>query len=471
MRQCFITAHTGVGKTPKLNAITPGVVSRMQSPSTAPAITRAPRRKHWSRRRKVATIFVALMLLAPFAAAGIYVWQISNAIENVQDNSVVDLPDHNITLGGVRTPTAESDVAQADDAPAATASTVADSTAESFDGQAADEQDDTENAQEPTEPSQAQAEPTEGPKRDDSNPGSFTIIRDIVGTGTGSDRVDPREAWPGQDHINVLVLGVDTREAEGDQNADVIMIARVDFDDNAVRAVSIPRDLEVEVPGHGRSKINGAYNIGVNENPDSQVAGVAMMRDTIEYNFGIPIDEYVLIDFEGFTEVIDAVGGITIVVPERIEDDAYPTEDYGTRKLVIEAGRQKMDGETALAYARTRHQDSDDKRRERQMLVLRALLEKAQSLGSVTRITQVIKASGDAALTSLDWQEQLALVGTALKLDQDNVVFGNITEPMVTPGTSESGQWIYVGDPTVIGTYIEDILSGVPPEEADPSGT
>jgi LCP family protein required for cell wall assembly len=272
--------------------------------------------------------------------------------------------------------------------------------------------------------------------------------------------VSAQEAWPDTDHINILVLGVDTRESGGDQNADVIMIARVDFTTNDVRVVSIPRDLEVEVPGHGPSKINGAYNIGVKDDPENNVAGVMMMRDTIEYNFGVRIDEFVLVDFEGFENVIDAVGGITINVPERIEDDAYPTEDFGTTTLVIEAGRQNMDGKTALAYARTRHQDSDDQRRERQMLVLRALLDKGQSLGSVTRISQVINAAGDAVLTSIDWDEQLALVNIALELNQREIVMENITEPMVTPGTSATGAWIYVGDPVEIGAYIESVLSG-----------
>src|SRR5690606_18493854 len=115
-------------------------------------------------------------------------------------------------------------------------------------------------------------------------------------------------------------------------------------------------------------------------------------------------------------EVIDAVGGITIVVPERIEDDAYPTEDFGTTTLIIEAGKQHMDGETALAYSRTRHQDSDNERRDRQMLVIRALLDKGQSLGSVTKITGIIQAAGDTVMTSIGWDKQLALVDIALTL-------------------------------------------------------
>lgn len=417
------------------------------------------RKKRWTRRKRIAMVMVFLMVLAPFLAAGAYVWQIGQAIEDVQDHAVVELPTRSAELGGIRNMTPNQDVAVTDPEDSATP--------QSTDGTSNEAPQTTE----PTAPDEQPAEtaaPTAAPTRTASSPGSFTILKDLVGTGTGADRVDPQSVWKNRDHINILVLGVDTREDESDQNADVIMIARVDFNDYSVRSVSIPRDLEVEVPGHGRSKINGAYNIGRQENPRNPVSGVAMMRDTIEYNFGIPIDEYVLIDFDGFEAVIDAVGGITVDVPERIVDEAYPTEDYGTRTLIIEAGKQNMDGETALAYSRTRHQDSDDHRRERQMLVLRALLDKGQSLGSVTRITQLIRATGDAVTTSIGWDEQLALVSIALRLDQENVVFANIKEPLVQPGTSENGAWIYVGDPVEIGSYIEDVLSGKEPVDATP---
>lgn len=398
------------------------------------------RRKHWSRRKKIATTIVVLMILAPFLAAGVYVWNITQAIEGAQDQAVVQLPTSKIKLGGI---------SQGDDDPQGTPANSDDPNS----NKTTDEIDPT-SAAGPDKPQS---------KRD--NPSAMGIARDLIGTGTRADVVKPSEVWPNQDYINVLVLGVDTREVEGDQNADVIMIARVDFITNEVRVVSIPRDLQVEIPGHGLSKINGAYNVGIQEDPDNEVAGVVKMRDTIEYNFGVRIDEFLLVDFNGFEDVIDAVGGITINVPERIEDDAYPTEDFGTTTLIIEKGKQEMDGETALAYARTRHQDNDDMRRERQMLVLRALLDKGQSLGSVTRITQVIRAGGDAVLTSIGWNKQLALINVALKLDQRDIVMENITEPLVQPGTSESGAWIYVGDPEEIGLFIEDVLSGTSASE------
>src|SRR5699024_6512763 len=106
----------------------------------------------------------------------------------------------------------------------------------------------------------------------------------------------------------------------------------------------------------------------------------------------------------------------------------------------------------------------DDHRRERQMLVLRALLDKGQSLGSLTRVTQVIRAAGGAVLTSFGWEKQLALANIALDLNQRDIVMENITEPLVTPGTSEEGAWIYIGDPEELAEFIDMVLSG---ESAD----
>jgi LCP family protein required for cell wall assembly len=384
---------------------------------------RSSRRSHWTRRRKIAIAIVALILSTPLLAAGYYVWNITDAIGDAQDVSVMDLPERT-----VQRPASD------DEDPGAS-------------GLAATPQ--------------AGPQQPAGPSND--NPSSFDVARGIFSAGTGGESTSPDKVWPQRDHINVMVLGVDTRPDGGDQNADVIIIARIDLEKNTMRSVSIPRDLLVDIPGHGQGKINGAYGIGVEAQPDNRVAGVAMMRDTIEYNFGLTIDDYVLVDFDGFKEVVDAVGGIEINVPTRIEDPEFPTEDYGTRTLVIEAGRQEMDGETALAYARTRHGDSDDERRERQMLVIRALFEKGRDLGTLTRVADVITAVSGAALTSLHWDEQLALASIALEMNSNGIQMRNLEQPLIQPGTAENGAWVYVGDLPAISAFIESTLAGEEP--------
>lgn len=384
------------------------------------------RRDHWARRRKVALLVVGLIAVIPFVAAGWYARSVTNAIGDAQTQSVAQLPTRDPERHGSRA--------------------------------AAPTQETGSNATPQPAPTEV-PRPTERASSGD-NPSSLDITVGLIRAGTGSDNVSPREVWPDTDALTIMVLGVDSRGDGGDQNADVIIIARLDLQTQELRSVSIPRDLLVEIPGYGQGKINGAYGLGVEEDPDNRVAGVAMMRDTIEYNFGVYIDDYVMIDFDGFKEVVDSLGGIEITVPERIVDEAYPTEDYGTRTFVVEAGRQHMDGETALAYARTRHQDSDDKRRERQMLVIEAMLERGQDLGSLTRVADLISALSGAALTSFGWDQQLALASMALHFDTASVKMANLEQPLIEPGTAEDGAWVYIGDIGQISAYIESVLSG-----------
>jgi len=380
----------------------------LNTPSSGPP--RNPRRKHWAKRRKIAVVLALLIICMPFAVAGWYAKSVTNAIGDAQDVAVVDLP----TRTGSE-----------------------------------NQQPDTS-----TPASDAAAKPA------NDDPSSFDVARGLYSAGTGGEDTSPETVWPGKRYLNIMVLGIDTRPDGGDQNADVIIIARIDLQEKTMNSVSIPRDLLVEIPGTGQGKINGAYGAGVLSDPSNRAAGVAAMRDTIEHNFGIVIDDYVLIDFEGFTEVVDSVGGIDIDVPTRIEDHEYPTEDYGTRTLIIEAGPQHMDGETALAYARTRHGDSDDQRRERQMLVIESLFSRGKNLGTITRVADVITALSTAAQTSFHWQEQLALAALALNMDKTDITMVNIGQPLVEPGTAENGAWVYVGDPEAISAFIESSLAG-----------
>jgi LCP family protein required for cell wall assembly len=376
---------------------------------------------------------VALLFLAPFAVVAWYAWDITNAIDEAQSVSVVQLPERS-TSGPLPT----------------------------------DQRMATPGAGQVATPVTNRPESPQQPTKAPSDPNSLDITVGLIRAGTGSQNVSPAEVWPERRELTVMVLGVDTRSENDDQNADVIILARLDLQNNALYSVSIPRDLQVEIPGHGPGKINGAYQVGLDRDPDNRVAGIAMMRDTLEYNFGVFIDDYVMIDFEGFRDVVDAVGGIEITVPEQIVDEAYPTEDYGTRLFTVEAGRQHMDGETALAYARTRHQDSDDKRRERQMLVIQALLQRGQQVGSLTRVSDMIGAVSGAALTSLQWEEQLALASMALRFDPANVRMANLEQPVIVPGTAPDGAWIYTGDMSQIAIYIESALSGEVEVESTP---
>jgi LCP family protein required for cell wall assembly len=320
--------------------------------------------------------------------------------------------------------------------------------------------------QTPTAPAPTEAAPTATatpPLAQGSGDTSrLSVVRDIVGAGTEDGDPGLSPVWGGRTSLNILVVGVDRRADGGDQNADVLIIAHVDLINKRVAAVSLPRDLLVEIPGVGPDKVNGSYNYGVLADPDDPAAGVAKVRDTIETVFGVPLDGYILIDFSGFENVVDSVGGVDVEVPYAIVDEEYPTEDYGTEVVTFDPGLQHMDGETALKYVRTRHGDSDDARRERQYQVLLALFDKGKSIGSVTRFDDIIGALGGSVQTSFPFEQQLTLARLGLEIERIDIRLSVLGPPLLESGYTEDGRWVYTGDTTTIVAFVQDALKTDP---------
>ena len=147
--------------------------------------------------------------------------------------------------------------------------------------------------------------------------------------------------------------------------------------------ISLPRDLFVPIPGFDYSgKINTAFFVGeVKHYPGG---GGALAKKTVGEFLGYPIDYYVKVNFDGFVQAVHAIGGIDVNVPKTINDDQYPTIDYGYTTFHIDAGPQHLDGETALKYARTRHSDNDFQRDRRQQQVLLAIKDQVVKNGLLT---------------------------------------------------------------------------------------
>jgi polyisoprenyl-teichoic acid--peptidoglycan teichoic acid transferase len=279
----------------------------------------------------------------------------------------------------------------------------------------------------------------------------------ISGGNPGTSKV-----WDGEKELYILVVGVDRRPGGGDQNADVVVIAHLDLINERVAAVSIPRDLYVQIPGVGQDKINRAYDYGHRENPDDPVAGIVKVRDTVEDNFGIQVDDYVLVDFNGFKDVVDAAGGIDVNVPYEIIDTEYPTEDFGVETITFKPGLQHMDGDLALKYVRTRHADSDDQRRERQWQVMLALFDKGKSFGSIRNADEIILAAGQSVQTSFELDQQVTLARLAYEMEPASIRFSSLGPPILTGGTIETGAWVYTGNPDEILNFLNEALKTDP---------
>jgi LCP family protein required for cell wall assembly len=259
--------------------------------------------------------------------------------------------------------------------------------------------------------------------------------------------------------LSLIVGGLDSREPDQPENTDVIMLARVDLQNVSVRAISIPRDLYLEIPGYGYDKITRAYDFGSKADGGSFKSGAQLMTDTIGLNFGLEIDGVVLTTFDGFIQIIDALGGVDVENPYDLYDAEYPTRDYGYKEIFYPAGPLHLSGEEALEFARTRHQDGDDARVMRQQLVIRALLERARDPEVVANLPEIVAGNEDAVRTNLGPSKRLALALAAPNFSNDNVSFSTLNG-LVYPDTAPGGMWIYSGDWSQIPDFVEGFLSG-----------
>ncbi|WP_099361287.1 LCP family protein [Fredinandcohnia onubensis] len=210
-------------------------------------------------------------------------------------------------------------------------------------------------------------------------------------------RVEPVD--PKHDNISILFMGVDDSETRNMGEAtrtDALILATLNEDLKTVHMISIPRDSLVYIPAKDEyDKINHAHYYGV----DGTI-------ETVEELFDIPVDYFVKMNFEAFIDVVEALDGIEVDVPVSFsEQDSKDRPDA----IHLEKGLQKLDGEEALALARTRKIDSDIERGKRQQLVVKAIIDKAISVGSITKYGDVIDALGNNIQTNLSFGEMLSL--------------------------------------------------------------
>jgi LCP family protein required for cell wall assembly len=242
--------------------------------------------------------------------------------------------------------------------------------------------------------------PTTGPTAEPALPTATSRPGDPTSTPEPPTPT-PLPEWSGRDPINILLLGVDRRIGdEGPPRSDTIIIVHVDPVAKRVDMLSIPRDLLVQIPGYYATKINAAYPFG---ELDESVpgGGPTLVAQTIEYNFGIPINYFAEVDIAGMEKVVDTIGGVIIDVPGIVKDDQYPTEDSGFTRIKFTPGLQLMDGVTAVRYARTRHDGGDFSRQTRQQQVLIAIRERAMATGLITNLPDIISELGDSVRTDI----------------------------------------------------------------------
>ena len=197
---------------------------------------------------------------------------------------------------------------------------------------------------------------------------------------TATPVVTPSPAVVDQPAMTVLLLGSDRRPQENTPaRTDAVMVMRIDPQQQRIALLSLPRDLMVNIPGYGWSRINAANVYG--DIYPSLGGGMALATQTVSQVIGQPIDYTVRVDFAGFIAAIDTLTGVPVQVTNDLYDDRFPTMDYQYTTVSFQVGETVMDGSTALVYSRIRHPDSDFARMARQQQVITGIAKRLQSGG------------------------------------------------------------------------------------------
>jgi LCP family protein required for cell wall assembly len=289
-----------------------------------------------------------------------------------------------------------------------------------------------------------------------ATPASGTIVPQLLPVATESLDV------PAGVHY-ILLLGMDARPEEGTvTRTDTMMVARLDFENKTARLLSFPRDLWVQMPeslwytAGTEARINQAHFYG--ELNDIAGGGPQAAMDTVRINFGIPIDGYARIDFQGFVQAVDALGGIDIDVPKEIDDYEFPTDDYGTMHFHVPAGFQHMDGLTALRYARTRHQDSDHERVLRQQLVMLGIRDTALNINVITKVPELWNALSSNVSTTLSIADVISYGLAGQKIPRENIQTFALTPDVLQGVMTEGGAAVFVPIPELVEPLLAEFM-------------
>jgi LCP family protein required for cell wall assembly len=204
--------------------------------------------------------------------------------------------------------------------------------------------------------------------------------------------------------IHIMLLGSDERQNEGGFRTDTMLLVTINTVDETVNITSFPRDLYVYIPGWTVQRLNTAHARG----------GFPTLALTMEYNFGVRPDYFVMVNFWSFSEIIDQLGGVDVQVAVGLTDHR---SNYG--QYTVPTGQVHMDGEAALWYVRSRYSSSDIDRNRRQMEMVRAILAKMLSLDAIARAPHLYEIYRQNVTTNLTLEDITPLLKTAAKLGDD----------------------------------------------------
>jgi hypothetical protein len=187
---------------------------------------------------------------------------------------------------------------------------------------------------------------------------------------------------------------------------------------------------------------------------------------TIQYNLGVPVHFYVEVDFNGFEQIVNTLGGVDIDVPETIDDPTYPDNNYGYDPFYIEAGQHTLNGHDALRYARTRHTPGADfSRARRQQQVLLAIRDKALQLGMIPKIPELWNTMSGTVDTDLQLVDIVELAQLADEIGTSNIKSSVIDHNLTVDYIADTGAQVLLPLRDKIKAVIDDMFAETKPAD------
>ena len=206
--------------------------------------------------------------------------------------------------------------------------------------------------------------------------------------------------------VNLLLIGQDQREGEVGSRADTIVLCTFHKEEDKITLTSFLRDLYVDIPGHRSNRLNAAYALG----------GSALLRQTLEENFGILIDGCIEVDFGQFCQLVELQGGIRL----NLRQDEADWINTNVENSHLTQGLQQLNGSQALAYARIRNLDPDGdfSRTNRHRAILTALLGNCQDIG-LKEVRSLLNSASDMISTDMKKTRMIALAAELFPMIED----------------------------------------------------
>jgi LCP family protein required for cell wall assembly len=303
----------------------------------------------------------------------------------------------------------------------------------------------------------AEGPAAESPAEEGSAPEALEVVP-VVQTMADAPAAAPQigPAVSLDETTNVLVLGSDRRVGMPNWRTDVMMIVALDEANGRAGVISLPRDIFIdEIPGHRPNKINVLDYLGERDEPDG--GGPELIKAILLEKMGIRIDHWVRFDFTGFVELVDALGGVEIEI-DCPYYDYFQIEDV---ILNVKPGIERLSGEEALVYVRSRKIGGDLDRARRQQRFIWAVRNQVLNENILPKLPALYNAVSDTVQTDLGVVGTLKVARFAMGLDREDITGFVVGYPLVEQGWA-GNMWVFLADWDAIRAEMQNVFAREP---------